>query len=157
MSSKSLRLIVVGRLRIPFWRAAAEYYYKRISCWRVIYETIIKDGNSSLSVSQRKAMEGKNILAALEPIDIPICLDEKGKSISSQEFANFLRNYFENTTKRPCFIIGGAFGLDSSVCNIANDCLSLGNITFPHELARVIFLEQVYRAETLLRNIPYHH
>ena len=46
-------------------------------------------------------------------------------------FANFLRNYFENTTKRPCLIIGGAFGLDSSVCNIANDCLSLGNITFP--------------------------
>ena len=89
MSLKSLRVIAVGRLRIPFWRAAAEYYYKRISCWRVIYETIIKDGNSSLPVSQRKAMEGRSILAALEPIDMPICLDEKGKSISSQEFANF--------------------------------------------------------------------
>lgn len=157
MSLKSLRVIAVGRLRIPFWRAAAEYYYKRISCWRVIYETIIKDGNSSLPVSQRKAMEGRSILAALEPIDMPICLDEKGKSISSQEFANFLRNYFENITKRPCFIIGGIFCLDSSVRDIANNCLSLGNITFPHELARVVFLEQVYRAETLLRNIPYYH
>lgn len=157
MPLKSLRLIVVGRLRIPFWKAAAEYYYKRISCWRAIYETIIKDGNPSLSVSQRTAMEGKSIVASLDPRDIPICLDEKGKSISSQEFAKLLEKFFDNTGGRPCFIIGGAFGLDRSVHKVARDSLALGCMTLPHELARVVFLEQLYRAETLIHNIPYHH
>lgn len=157
MTLKPLRIIAVGRLREPFWKAAAEHYNKRLRYWRAVYETIVKDGDASFPIPKRNAMEGKEILAKLEPIDIPICLDEKGKAMTSQQFALFLEHLSENTTSRPCFILGGAFGLDERVRDISKHLFSLSQTTLPHELARIVLLEQLYRAETLLHNLPYHH
>lgn len=157
MSLKPLRLLIVGRLHTAFWKAAAEYYITRIRYWRNIKETIVKDANPLLPIPQRISMEGKDILKKLEAIDIPICLDTKGDLMTSNQFAVFLEQISENSMYRPCFIIGGAFGLSKSVYESSNYSFSLGKITLPHELARIVFFEQLYRAETLLHNIPYHH
>lgn len=154
---KALRLIVVGRLRTSFWKTAAEYYTIRLSYWRNFSETIVKDADPLLSISQRICIEGKGILKKLERVDIPICLDVKGDIMTSSQFAAFLEKMSENNMYRPCFIIGGAFGLSKSVCEHAKYFFSLGKLTLPHELARIVLLEQLYRAETLLHNIPYHH
>ncbi len=157
MTLKPLRVIAVGRLQSVFWKLAAEYYTIRIRRWRTFSETIIHSGNTSHISSQRIVIEGQRILKSLKSIDIPICLDEKGKQMTSQQFSVFLEKISENITYRPCFIIGGAFGLDKSVCEQAQHCLALSTLTFPHELARVIFFEQLYRAESLLHKTPYHH
>lgn len=157
MTLKPLRIIAVGRIRTPFWKSAAEHYITRITRWRTFTETIVRDGEPALPILDRNALEGKGILAALAPTDIPICLDERGKQFTSRQFSVFLDELSENVSRRPCFIIGGAFGLDDTVKQAARHTIALGALTLPHELARVVLLEQVYRAEALLRNLPYHH
>ncbi|MEG1610753.1 MAG: 23S rRNA (pseudouridine(1915)-N(3))-methyltransferase RlmH [Bilophila sp.] len=157
MTLKPLRILVVGRIRTPFWKSAAEHYSTRISRWRAFTETVVRDGDPALPILDRNALEGKGILAALTPQDIPICLDERGKNFTSRQFSVFLDEISENVSRRPCFIIGGAYGLDDTVKQAARYTLALGTLTFPHELARVVLLEQLYRAEALIRNLPYHH
>ena len=101
--------------------------------------------------------EGKRILAALSPQDVVVCLDEKGRSMTSREFSRFLEGLSTDATRRPCFIVGGPFGLHETVRAKARHLIAFGPQTFPHELARVVLLEQLYRAESLVRNMPYHH
>mgnify|MGYP005806058159 CR=1 FL=1 len=157
MTLKPLRVIAVGRLKTPFWKSAAEYYTGRLLRWRAYTETIIRDGDPALPIVDRNAFEGKGILSAITQVDIPIILDEHGKQFSSRQFSSFLEQVSENASRRPCFIIGGAFGFDPEVKRIARHSVALGPLTLPHELARVVLLEQLYRAESLVRNIPYHH
>lgn len=155
MALKPLHLIVVGRTRANHWREAAAHYLQRLGHWRKITETIIRDGDPALPLPQRVHEEGQRILAAIHSTDIVVCLDELGKSMPSRQFATFLDSLSAEAT--PCFIVGGAFGLDQSVRDKARHLLALGPQTLPHELARVVLLEQLYRAESLLRNTPYHH
>ena len=157
MTLKPLRIIAVGRLKTPFWKDAAAYYTSRILRWRAYTETIVRDGDPALPIVDRNALEGKGILSALTPLDLPVVLDEHGKQFSSRQFSAFLEQISENAARRPCFIIGGAFGFDPEVRKIARHVVALGPLTLPHELARVVLLEQLYRAESLIRNIPYHH
>ncbi len=147
----------MGRPRIPFWRDAAAYYLERLSRWRQITDTIIRDSDPALPTARRVEDEGKRILAALEPQDVVICLDEHGQSMTSREFSRFLDEMSTDGTRCPCFIVGGPFGLHETVLDCARHLIAFGPQTFPHELARVVLLEQLYRAETLLRRMPYHH
>ena len=157
MSLKQLHLISVGKPKAVHWRDAATHYLERLGYWRNVRESIIKDADASLPVSKRKSEEGKRILAAVSKEDIVICLDEHGKSMTSPQFSQFLDNLSSDQTRRPCFIIGGAFGLEREVLSQAKYTMALGPQTLPHELARVVLLEQIYRAECILRNTPYHH
>jgi len=157
MTQKSLRILAVGRLRTPFWKDAAEHYRARISRWRTLQETEIRDADAALPQAQRIARESEALLAALTPMDIPICMDERGRCLSSREFARFLAALSDDVNRVPCFIVGGAFGFDDSVRRAARHLLAFGPLTLPHELARVVLFEQLYRAEALLRNMPYHH
>lgn len=102
-------------------------------------------------------MEGKRILQALEPGDYCIAVDERGKMLPSVQFAHLLRNCEEKILKRPTFIVGGPYGLAADVLARSDIVLALSPMTFPHELARVLLLEQLYRAENILRGTPYHH
>ena len=124
---------------------------------KALREQLVKDGDAALPVPERNKIEGQRILAALTPQDICICMDERGKAHTSEQFAAFLERLSENATAAPCFIIGGAFGLDESVRTAARHVISLGPMTLPHELARVVLLEQLYRAEAIVRRVPYHH
>lgn len=157
MSLKPLRIMTVGRPHASFWKDASAHYLERISRWRQVTDTVIRDSDPALPVARRVEDEGKRILAALSPQDIVVCLDEKGRSMTSREFFRFLEGMSNDATRRPCFIVGGPFGLHESVRRQARHLIAFGPQTLPHELARVVLLEQLYRAETLLRNMPYHH
>ena len=157
MPLKPLRIIAVGRTRSPFWKSAAEFYIERLRRWRNVTEAFVRDGDPALSIVDRIAFEGKGILSIIEAVDIPIILDEHGKQMTSKDFSSFFERISDNANYRPCFVVGGAFGLDAAVKKVARYSIALGPMTLPHELARVLLLEQLYRAETISRKIPYHH
>ncbi len=157
MAKKPLRIIAVGALKTPHWKGAATHYMQRLQHWRTVQEVIVKDGDAALPTQDRNALEGQRILASVQNSDVLICLDERGKLFTSQEFSTFLQKISENATQTPCFVIGGAFGLDAKVRQAAKYTMALGPMTFPHELARVLLWEQLYRAEAIARKVPYHH
>lgn len=157
MSLKPLRLITVGRPRAGFWRDAAAHYLERLARWRAVTESVIRDADPALPPERKVQEEGRNILRILTPDDIVICLDEHGASRTSRDFARWLNEMSADATRRPCFVVGGPFGLDEAVLTRARHLVAFGPQTLPHELARVLLLEQLYRAESLLRNTPYHH
>lgn len=153
---KHLRIIAVGRLKTPFWREAADHYFKRLNHTVGLTVDIVKDANPALPVEQKKGLEARAILALTRPGEALICMDEKGKSFTSEQFAFFLKS-LAKVNQKPCFALGGAFGLGDEARDKADHILSLGPMTFPHELARVLLLEQLYRAERILAGSGYHH
>lgn len=157
MTGKPLRLISVGRLKTPFWKDAAAHYLARITRWRRLECTEVRDGDASLPPDRRNSLEGRRILEALAPQDVPLVLDERGLSLTSPQLAALLRQLDQEARGRACFIVGGAWGLDEAVRGRAYRLISLSAMTLPHELARVVLLEQLYRAECILRKVPYHH
>ncbi len=157
MAKKPLRIIAVGALKTAHWKSAAAHYVQRLQHWRQLHEVIVKDADAALPMIERNALEGQKILAQIQTSDIVICLDEKGKNYTSKEFSTFVQKVSENATRTPCFVVGGAFGLDAKVRDACTHLVALGPMTLPHELARVVLLEQLYRAEAILRKVPYHH
>jgi 23S rRNA (pseudouridine1915-N3)-methyltransferase len=157
MSLKPLRIIAVGKLKTPYWQEAATHYLARLKHWRAVEISLLKDGDAALPIAERNELEGRRILAACTPQDTLIIMDERGKSFTSPQFSAFVSHVSENAASTPCFVLGGAFGLSPAVRQAARHVISLGSMTFPHELARVLLLEQLYRAEAICRNVPYHH
>ena len=147
----------MGKLKTPFWKDAAAHYLTRIKRWRHLEYTEVRDGDAALPSDQRNALEGRRIIDALSPQDVALVLDERGQKLSSPELAALLRQLDQEARGRACFVVGGAWGLDDSVRQRAFKVLSLSDMTLPHELARVVLLEQIYRAECILRKVPYHH
>ncbi len=141
------RFIWVGKTKDKNWRALQEEYFVRLSHF-VRCETVeIKDSN--------KETEGKLILEKANQSPFVCILDVKGRSISSHKLAKEIENWQNRGLKEIAFIIGGAEGLASEVVEKADYSLSLSFLTFTHEAARVIFLEQLYRAYTIIRGFPY--
>ena len=147
----------MGKLKTPFWKDAAAHYLTRIKRWRHLEYTEVRDGDAALPSDQRNALEGRRIIDALSPQDVALVLDERGQKLSSPDLAALLRQLDQDARGRACFVVGGAWGLDDSVRQRAFKVLSLSDMTLPHELARVVLLEQIYRAECILRKVPYHH
>jgi 23S rRNA (pseudouridine1915-N3)-methyltransferase len=104
-----------------------------------------------------KKKEGELILDWLEKDDYLVALDGKGRSFTSEKLAGFLQARANESTRKLVFVIGGAFGLDEVVLKRANHTWSLSELTFPHQLVRLILAEQIYRACTILKNEKYHH
>ena len=160
MTRKPLRIVAVGQCKIPHWKAACAHYSTRISRWRELRLDEVRDGEAALPPPARIAHEAERLLASLRHEKSPaqqiiICLDEIGTPQSSTDFAAWLARLGEQGT--PCFVIGGAFGLHESVRAAARHVVSFGPMTLTHELARVVLLEQLYRAECIARRVPYHH
>ncbi len=105
----------------------------------------------------QKRAEALEIQKLLEPSDFLVCMDEHGKQFTSVQFADFLNKRMVSGCKRVVFLIGGPFGIDKSILDKSSYVLSLSNMTFSHQMIRMIFFEQVYRAMTILRGEPYHH
>lgn len=124
---------------------------------RKVEITELRDGPPNGSPEAKRSNEGKRICDSLKNGDQNIALDVEGRQFTSPQLAEILRNCDELLHKRPTFIVGGPFGLDNSVLAKCDLRLSLSLLTFPHELARVMLCEQLYRAESILRNSPYHH
>lgn len=104
-----------------------------------------------------KKMEAEKILTKLKPDDYLVLLDENGKSFSSIEFADYIQKKENQSIKKLIFLIGGAYGFDERVYERANNKISLSSMTFSHQLIRLIFMEQLYRAYTIMNNFPYHN
>jgi 23S rRNA (pseudouridine1915-N3)-methyltransferase len=128
-------------------------YYLPFSCLSVVPSRASKN----MSVDELKRMEGEMLLRQIKPEDTVVLLDERGYQYSSIEFASFLQRLMNAGTKHCHFICGGPYGFSESLYARATERISLSKMTFTHQIIRLIFMEQLYRAMTILRNEPYHH
>ena len=157
MAKRPIHLLCVGKVKEPFLQQGCSHYLERLRHWRNPLLQEVRDAQACLATEARKEQEGERLLKALKPHDLPLVLDERGLSLTSRELAGLLTKIEEKQLGIPCFIIGGPFGLCESVRKIAHALIALSPMTFPHELARLILLEQLYRAECIVHKVPYHH
>ena len=111
----------------------------------------------SLSADQQKQQEGELILKQMQAGDHVVLLDEHGKEFRSVEFSSYMEQKMQMVNKRLVFVIGGPYGFSPDVYGKANEKISLSKMTFSHQMVRLIFVEQLYRAMTIIRGEPYHH
>lgn len=154
---KDLKCIFVGKLKEPWAKSACEHYAGAVKRFQQIEQVAVKDAPGSLPEKERRKQEGERILDKIEASDFVIALDEHGRSMASKKLASKLQAWIEDPGRRPCFVVGGAFGLSKAVLERSDFTMSFGPMTLPHELARVVLLEQLYRAHSILRGSPYHH
>jgi 23S rRNA (pseudouridine1915-N3)-methyltransferase len=149
----------IGRKHEPHVKEGVEDFTKRISKYFSIDWNIIPTPKNAGMMSEMdlKRKEGEIILDWLKKDDYLVALDEKGKQMTSGKVAKFIELRANESTRNLVFVIGGAFGLDDKVLEKANFKWSLSQLTFPHQLVRLILAEQVYRACTMIRNEKYHH
>ena len=152
-------LLVVGKTDVSCWNDALDVYRERLINY-VPFEIevipAVKNSNT-MKEAQQKEQEGKSIIKALRPGDYSVLLDETGNEFTSVQFASWLEKKMNGGTKRLVFIAGGAYGFSEEVYKAVPEKLSLSKMTFSHQMIRPIFVEQLYRAMTILRNEPYHH
>jgi len=150
--------LLTGKTSKSFVKEHMETLVKRISryCEFELIELKTERYSNSLPVKEIKKKEAKLILNKITTKDFVIALDENGKQYSSRNFAETLEKY-SLTSQRIIFLVGGAFGYDPTVLDRSNAKLSLSSMTFSHQLIRIIFLEQLYRAFTILNNEKYHN
>lgn len=150
---------VIGKTNEIYFRDAIEVYHKRVKRYLPFSFLVVPDIKNAgkLSPEQLKNKEGQSILNKLKSDDFLILLDEQGKSFSSTAFANWLDKQFQMSHKRLIFLVGGAYGFSPAIYQRSNIKLSLSKMTFSHQMIRLFFLEQLYRAMTILRNEPYHN
>ena len=153
-----IELILVSKTKSKEIQACLNDYEQRIKHYSPFSITIIPDlkNTKNLSQEQIKTAEGEQILRIFKPGDCVVLLDERGEEFRSVDFAAWIEKK-QHAFSRLVFVIGGAYGFSKAVYERANDKVSLSKMTFSHQLVRLIFLEQLYRAFTIMRNEPYHH
>ena len=149
----------IGKNNEAYIKPGVEEFTERISRYFKVEWNIIPVPKNAASLSEMdlKKKEGETILAWLSKEDYLVALDEGGKQFASEDLATFLQAKANDNVKQIVFLIGGAFGLSNAVLKRANYKWSLSELTFPHQLVRLILAEQVYRACTILKNEKYHH
>lgn len=152
-------LLLCGRTADPALAGLLNLYESRIIryCSFEIVELPALKNTKTISQAEQKVKEGKQILETVENGDYVVLLDEQGMHLSSIEFADKISAYMQRSVKRIIFVIGGPYGFDEKVYARANEKLSLSKMTFSHQMVRVIFSEQLYRAFTIIKGEPYHH
>lgn len=152
-------LLAIGKTSTRFVADGIAEYCKRLSRYIPFEITCLNDAKNTrnLNESQQKQKEGQMILAALAAQDYVVLLDEHGREFTSMEFAAYMERKMQSVPKQLVFIIGGPYGFSPEVYARANEKLSLSKMTFSHEMVRLFFIEQIYRAMTIINNEPYHH
>jgi 23S rRNA (pseudouridine1915-N3)-methyltransferase len=155
----NIRLIAIGKTDQKSLQSLIEEYVNRLSFYIKFDMEIIPDikNAKNLSEIQQKQKEGELILSKVNSGDFLILLDENGKSYNSIEFSEALQKHMNSGIKNLVFVIGGPYGFSESVYQNAKGKISLSKMTFSHQMIRLFFTEQLYRAFTILRNEPYHH
>jgi 23S rRNA (pseudouridine1915-N3)-methyltransferase len=154
-----IKIIVIGKTQKSFLIEGENEYLKRLGHYVQVEKLEIPDlkNAKNRSFEQIKEAEGKLILAKIEVGGTVILLDENGKQRSSVDFSEWLQSKMNHAGKHITFVIGGPYGFSDEVYAAASEKLSLSKMTYSHQMIRMLFLEQVYRAFTILRNEPYHH
>lgn len=152
-------LIVIGKTDAGYFVEAIREYANRLVHYLPFEMQVIPDIKNvkNLSEAQQKEKEGELILKTLQAADHLVLLDEKGKEFTSMQFAAYLEKKMHTVPKRLVFVIGGPYGFSEAVYRAAAEKISLSKMTFSHQMIRLIFTEQLYRALTILNNEPYHH
>ncbi|MCV3753808.1 23S rRNA (pseudouridine(1915)-N(3))-methyltransferase RlmH [Ureaplasma zalophigenitalium] len=155
-----IKIISVGKIKTEYWSKAIKDYIGRTSVFCKVQEEVVNDLkepnnlNDSL-IKQIKKNESEAILKKIKPEEFVVCLAIEGKSFDSVQLAELIKNN-QNISKSMVFVIGGSHGLDEIVYKRANVLLSMSKMTFAHNLAKVILVEQIYRAFNILNNTKYH-
>ncbi|RBL90846.1 MULTISPECIES: 23S rRNA (pseudouridine(1915)-N(3))-methyltransferase RlmH [Chitinophaga] len=154
-----IQLWSIGKEHDPYIREGMAVFQKRLQHYVDFDVKLIPTVKqaASLSVAELKKQEAKIILDLLQPTDYLVALDEKGKMMTTVQFADFLQQRTNASTRQLIILIGGAFGIDQSLLERAQLKMSLSPLTFPHQLVRLIFTEQLYRAYTVINREKYHH
>lgn len=152
-------LIAVGRTVEKHYIAAINEYMERTRHFLNFGMEIIPElkNTRNLSEEQQREKEGELILRALQPGDVVVLLDEHGKEMRSVEFARWMEHKMNHVNRRLVFIIGGPYGFSQAVYKASHEKVSLSKMTFSHQMIRLLFVEQLYRAMSILNGGPYHH
>jgi 23S rRNA (pseudouridine1915-N3)-methyltransferase len=154
-----ITFLTVGKTEDAYLKEGIEKYVKRLKHYTklIIVEIDELKNTKALTPDQQKAKEAELILKKIFPLDHVILLDENGMELSSQQFAAYINKKALGSVANVVFIVGGPYGFDPSVYERANDKLSLSAMTFSHQMVRLFFVEQLYRAFTIIKGEPYHH
>lgn len=152
-------LLTVGKTDINSIAIEIDKYTKKIGHYLPFSMEVIPDikNKRNLSQAEQKQKEGDLILSKLHSTDYVVLLDEGGRLFNSNQFAQHIENKKNTIARKLVFVIGGPYGFSDAVKARANEKISLSKMTFTHQMVRMIFVEQLYRAMTILSNQPYHH
>ena len=155
---KSIRLVWIGKTQEPFVQDGISVYLKKLSHYiKVDSEEIRPAKYGSGTADQWRRQETENLLKRLNSTELNVFLDKKGKRQTSKGLAQWLEKQMPLGWPRVSFFIGGAYGFDRSMLPSGVHFLCLSDMTFTHQMVRLFFLEQLYRAFTIMRGEPYHH
>lgn len=151
-------LILIGKTTDKHFQAGIDDYCQRIGHYMPFNITVIPElkNTKAMSEAQQKEREGELVLTKLQTSDHVVLLDEHGKEFRSMEFAKWIEQK-NASVRRLVFVIGGPYGFSEAMYQRANDKISLSKMTFSHQMVRLVFTEQVYRACTIIKGEPYHH
>jgi len=152
-------LLTIGETDQKYIKEGIADYVKRLSFYIPFESKVIPDlkNRSSLSLENQKEKEGQLILNYVSTGDFLVLLDERGSELSSIEFSKWMEKKMVAGMRQLIFVVGGPYGFSKSVYDRANNLVSLSKLTFSHQMVRLIFVEQLYRAMTIIKNEPYHH
>lgn len=155
----NIELIVVGKTDSSQVESLLVDYLKRLNFYTKVTFVVLPDlkNRKSFSAESQKRQEEEMILRRVTDADSVVLLDERGDRMRSMEFAEWLQKRMNSGLRKLCFVIGGPYGFSKAVYERANAKISLSDMTFSHQLVRILFAEQLYRAFTILNNEPYHH
>ncbi|MBO7428483.1 MAG: 23S rRNA (pseudouridine(1915)-N(3))-methyltransferase RlmH [Paludibacteraceae bacterium] len=154
-----ITLLTVGKTNDLSFKNAISEYQKRLKFYISfdIEEIPSPKNTKNLTEDNQKQKEGELILKYLQPEDEVVLLDDKGAEYTSKQFASYIEKKSASGLKRLVFVVGGPYGFSQEVYQRANDKVSLSRMTFSHQMVRLVFTEQLYRAMTIIRGEPYHH
>ncbi|MBB5397483.1 23S rRNA (pseudouridine(1915)-N(3))-methyltransferase RlmH [Mucilaginibacter sp. AK015] len=154
-----ITFITVGKTEDAYLKDGIEKYVKRLKHYTRLEMAEIPElkNTKALTEDQQKTKEAELILKKVNPQDHVILLDENGMEFTSVQFANYINKRSVSSSANLVFIVGGPYGFDQSVYQRANDKLSLSRMTFSHQMVRLFFVEQLYRAYSIIKGEPYHH
>lgn len=154
-----ITFLTVGKTEEAYLKEGIDKYVKRLKHYTKLSIIEIDElkNTKALTKEQQKTKEAELILKKISPLDHVVLLDEKGMELSSLQFAAYIDKKTIGSVSHMVFIVGGPYGFDATVYARANDKLSLSGMTFSHQMVRLFFVEQLYRAYTIIKGEPYHH
>jgi 23S rRNA (pseudouridine1915-N3)-methyltransferase len=154
-----ITLLTIGKTDEKYIKEGIEKYLKRLKHYIKFEIVDLPDlkNTKNLSEDQQKSKEAELLFKNINNTDYVVLLDEAGKEYTSKNFSDYLNKKMISSTQHLIFIIGGPYGFDQTIYQRANDKISLSKMTFSHQMIRLFFTEQLYRAFTILKGEPYHH
>ncbi len=154
-----IEIMAIGKTQSKYLTEGINAYCQRIVHYIPFSLTVLPDVKASRGMTEavQKQKEGQLMMAAFQPSDCVILLDEHGREYTSREFAGFIEKKMGSGLKRLVLVIGGPYGFSDEIYSRADGKISLSRMTFSHEMVRLFITEQIYRAMTILRGEPYHH